>query len=92
MALPIKFHAKKMKAEGKDFKPIFGVEAYFIKDLDEWKKTWRKTRKTRRKLEQLAHDKSGVNIENEGDSKAKVQVNYQSFSSFSFDRNEPNRS
>ena len=26
-------HAKKMKAEGKNFKPIFGVEAYFIPSL-----------------------------------------------------------
>ena len=25
-------HAKKMKEEGKDFKPIFGVEAYFIEN------------------------------------------------------------
>ena len=30
-------HAKKMKAEGKDFKPIFGVEAYFIPFVEEWK-------------------------------------------------------
>ena len=28
--------AKEMKAEGKDFKPIFGVEAYYIDSLDEW--------------------------------------------------------
>ena len=26
-------HAKKMKEAGKDFKPIFGVEAYFIEDV-----------------------------------------------------------
>ena len=31
-------HAKKMKAEGKKFKPIFGIEAYFIDDIDKWKK------------------------------------------------------
>jgi DNA polymerase III alpha subunit len=29
-------HAKKMKEEGKNFKPIFGVEAYFIPSLDAW--------------------------------------------------------
>jgi DNA polymerase III subunit alpha len=28
--------AKEMKAEGKDFKPIFGVEAYYIDSLEEW--------------------------------------------------------
>ena len=30
-------HAKQMKAEGRDFKPIFGVEAYYIDSLTEWK-------------------------------------------------------
>ena len=30
-------HAKKMKAEGKSFKPIFGVEAYFIPSVEDWK-------------------------------------------------------
>jgi DNA polymerase-3 subunit alpha len=28
--------AKEMKAQGKDFKPIFGVEAYYIDSLEEW--------------------------------------------------------
>jgi len=31
------FHAKKMNEEGKKFKPIYGIEAYFIDDLDKWK-------------------------------------------------------
>jgi len=30
-------HAKKMKEQGKDFKPIFGVEAYFHPSIEEWK-------------------------------------------------------
>jgi DNA polymerase-3 subunit alpha len=30
--------AKKMKMEGKDFKPIFGVEAYYIESVEEWSK------------------------------------------------------
>ena len=33
-------HAKKMQADGKDFKPIFGVEAYFVPSLDEWKEEY----------------------------------------------------
>jgi DNA polymerase-3 subunit alpha len=31
-------HAKKMKEQGKEFKPIFGVEAYFHPSIKEWKK------------------------------------------------------
>ena len=30
-------HAKKMKDQGKEFKPIFGVEAYFHPSIEEWK-------------------------------------------------------
>ena len=30
-------HYKKMKAEGKEFKPIYGIEAYFLPSLSEWK-------------------------------------------------------
>ena len=33
-------HAKKMKAEGKSFKPIFGVEAYFVPSIAEWKEEY----------------------------------------------------
>jgi len=33
-------HAKKMLAEGKDFKPIFGVEAYFVPSISEWKEEY----------------------------------------------------
>lgn len=33
-------HAKKMKADGKDFKPIFGVEAYFIPSVSKWRETY----------------------------------------------------
>jgi DNA polymerase-3 subunit alpha len=30
-------HAKKMKEQGKEFKPIFGVEAYFHPSIEKWK-------------------------------------------------------
>ena len=29
-------HAKKMHSQGKDFKPIYGCEAYFVPSLQEW--------------------------------------------------------
>ena len=35
-------HAKKMLADGKDFKPIFGVEAYFVPSISEWKEEYDK--------------------------------------------------
>ena len=31
-------HAKKMKKDGKEFKPIYGCEAYFIPSISKWKK------------------------------------------------------
>ena len=33
-------HWQKMKAEGKEFKPIFGVEAYFIPSVEEWQQEY----------------------------------------------------
>ena len=35
-------HAKKMQAAGKDFKPIFGCEAYFLPSLEEWREEYTK--------------------------------------------------
>ena len=35
-------HAKKMQAEGKDFKPIFGCEAYFVPSIAEWREDYDK--------------------------------------------------
>ena len=59
-------HAKKMMEEGKDFKPIFGVEAYFIPSVKDWKKELEKEKDTKRKSKS-----SGLVIENEGASKSK---------------------
>ena len=33
-------HAKGMKVAGKEFKPIFGVEAYFVPSVDKWKEAY----------------------------------------------------
>ena len=38
-------HAKKMKEAGKDFKPIFGVEAYFLPSIEDWKQEYEEAKK-----------------------------------------------
>ena len=45
-------HARKMKAAGKNFKPIFGVEAYFIPSVDEWKVKIEEYRQDKKKAKQ----------------------------------------
>ena len=64
-------HAKKMKEEGKDFKPIFGVEAYFIEDVVDWKEKYEQAKADKKRKRELDNSKSGINIETEGESKSK---------------------
>ena len=51
-------HAKKMKAAGKEFKPIFGVEAYFHPSIDGWKDDYEEAKKLK-KNKNLKDDSSG---------------------------------
>ena len=68
-------HAKKMKEEGKDFKPIFGVEAYFIPSLEEWREEYKlamEDKKRARSAKQGAA--SGASVEDEGGTKKSQDV------------------
>jgi len=49
-------HAKKMMEQDKDFKPIFGVEAYFLPSISKWKAAYEasKEAKKKRKTNSLA--------------------------------------
>ena len=42
-------HAKKMKELGKNFKPIFGVEAYFIPCVKKWREDYEKQKEDKKK-------------------------------------------
>ena len=67
-------HAKKMKKEGKPFKPIFGCEAYYVEDVDVWQEEYNKEREDKKKAKGLEKSVSkGVNIE-EADRGKKVRL------------------
>ena len=66
-------HAKKMKKEGKDFKPIFGVEAYFIESVADWKVKLEEHRADKDKAKQIDKDRSGTTVENEAESKSSTK-------------------
>ena len=61
-------HAKKMQESGKNFKPIFGVEAYFLPDMKQWRKEYEEAKADKKKARDLAK-KTGMAIEEEGASK-----------------------
>ena len=63
-------HAKKMKQEGKDFKPIFGCEAYFIPSIEEWQEEYTKAMEDKKRARAVKKDAaSGATVEDEGASK-----------------------
>ncbi len=66
-------HAKKMQSEGKEFKPIFGVEAYFLPSIANWKEEYEKARQDK-KNKSLDSSQSGTTVENEESKKAMKNI------------------
>ena len=61
-------HAKSMEKAGKNFKPIFGCEAYFIPSLKEWSEVYDQ-RKTDKKSKKDATS-GGFTVEDESETKS----------------------
>jgi len=57
--------AKEMKAEGKDFKPIFGVEAYYIDSLEEWKTLRNEIAADKKRAKEIDKSDSAMVVEDE---------------------------
>ena len=70
-------HAKKMMKEGKDFKPIFGVEAYFIPSIEEWKGDFERVKKERsaskKRQSNIDGDAAGATVEDEKETKKAIK-------------------
>jgi len=58
-------HAQDMMKEGKDFKPIFGVEAYFLPSISKWRSELEKAKQDKKAKRQIDKSKSGTTIEDE---------------------------
>jgi len=65
-------HAKQMQADGKDFKPIFGVEAYFTPSISEWREEYERV-KAEKKMKKSDGEVSGTTVEDEDASKQAVK-------------------
>tara|TARA_Y100000592_G_scaffold99255_1_gene174635 strand:+ start:6430 stop:9852 length:3423 start_codon:yes stop_codon:yes gene_type:complete len=65
-------HAKKMTREGKEFKPIFGCEAYFVPSIKKWKQDYEAKKLQAKKKSDYEADNSGTTVEDEGASKKKI--------------------
>jgi DNA polymerase III alpha subunit len=63
-------HAKKMQKEGKNFKPIFGCEAYFIPSIQEWRTEYNRIQAEKKSAEESV---SGATIEDENASKKEIK-------------------
>jgi len=68
-------HWQKMKSEGKEFKPIFGVEAYFLPSIDEWRDDYNRIKEDTKQAKSLAKEgnTSGATIEDEDASKKAIK-------------------
>jgi len=62
-------HLKKMKEEGKKFKAIFGIEAYFTTSVKDWKEAYEKAKADKKAAKSLEKDDGKMSVENEGASK-----------------------
>ncbi len=67
-------HAKKMQKTGKDFKPIFGVEAYFIPSVAKWKEEYESIKSQAKKKSEYEAEQSGTTVENEASKKKMKSV------------------
>jgi DNA polymerase-3 subunit alpha len=66
-------HLKKMKEEGKEFKAIYGVEAYFIPSIKEWRTEYDRIKADAKEARKLNNEQSGTTIEDEEESKKAIR-------------------
>ena len=72
-------HAKKMKEQGKEFKPIFGVEAYFVSSVKDWREEYDRVKKDKKEARKVIQNTDKVEAEDEQASKSKSKSKINSY-------------
>ena len=67
-------HLKKMREAGKDFKAIFGIEAYFTTSVKDWKEAYENAKNDKKSARALEKNDTKMSIENEGASKQSTGI------------------
>ena len=67
-------HLKKMREAGKDFKAIFGIEAYFTTSVKDWKEAYENAKNDKKSARALEKNDTKMSIENEGASKQSTDI------------------
>jgi len=67
-------HLKKMRKDGKEFKAIFGVEAYFIPSLAEWQEEYDKAKENKRNRVLTAKDINATVVEDEASTRKSKNI------------------
>ena len=65
---------KRCKRKGKSFKPIFGVEAYFIPSVANWKEDYERIKAEAKNKSEYEAEQSGTTVENEASKKKMKSV------------------
>jgi len=65
------FYSKKLKSEGKIFKPIFGIESYFIPSVSDWKILKQSLSENKKQKAKEEDEYAGTVVEDEVESKRK---------------------
>lgn len=58
-------HGQQMMKDGKDFKPVFGVEAYFLPSIDKWREELEKAKADKKAKRNIDKSQAGTTIEDE---------------------------
>jgi len=55
-------HIKKMRSEGKNFKAIYGMEAYFLPSISDWREEYEEQKKEKKRKKKVEENKYRVDL------------------------------